>query len=95
MDSVFIKVPVSERLPAIEKYYHTNQGTVYFDTDKQKFKVPFNPLYVFTYWLEECTLPTEEDITKSSFENTSSLREACDYRQGCDFILNHIKKGGK
>lgn len=61
MEKIYRQVSVKERLPEIEKYYHTNQGIVYFDADQNRFRVPFDPTYTITYWLEENTLETIQD----------------------------------
>ena len=114
MKKIYRSVSVEERLPEKEQYYTTNQGTTYFDADKQSFRVPFLGDYRVTYWLEEITnpnqaremvaelceqfdlLPSEEQRYEHATEVEHKWDEVLDgFRDGANFILNHIKGGEK
>lgn len=86
MDSVFIKVPVSERLPNESGLYITNNGVTHFISGCKRW-AGVDPLW----YLEEIELPTESDV-EIEFINKDwiSIQDAKD---GANFILNKLKGG--
>lgn len=57
MDSVFIKVPVSERRPNSSGHYYTDKGKQRFNVGTGMFSSCKSG--VTEYWFEEINLPTE------------------------------------
>lgn len=96
MDKIYRQVSVKERLPEIEKYYHTNQGTVYFDADQKHFRVPFDPTYTITYWLEEVELPSDNDVFDEAHSQHDDAHEYLaglinGFTHGANYILKTLK----
>lgn len=107
MSSVFVKVPVSDRLPDycktktfIDKSGRTqdiaidDENSVYYCSDRT-----FSNISVlkskYDYWLEEIQLPTEEEIREQSKGEIAIVNDGCEeFISGANFIINHIKKGG-
>ena len=96
MDSIFIKVPVSERLPKNYGAYIIGYGTTKRFVDFNERTNHDSWRMNFEWWLEEITLPTEEeierDIQELAYSDEMSINDFS--RQGLQYILNHIKKGG-
>ena len=86
MASVFIKMPVSERLPNESGLYITNNGVTHFISGCKRW-AGVDPLW----YLEEIELPTDEEI-ESQCEVRPSTR-AIAFNNGANFILNKLKGG--
>lgn len=89
MASVFIKVPVSERLPSESGIYTTNKGAVHFLSVCKRW-AGCEP----QWFLEEIELPTEEEVFKSSTGWKEETRQEC-YIIGASFVLSKLKGGIK
>lgn len=102
MASVFIKVPVSDRLPkqsgGIIGYCDTADilQQFYFDSKKGIFHDPLDdeetPMRV-TIWLEEIELPTDDQILEATL--IKQEKDQTQFMRGIDFLMNWIKKGGQ
>jgi|SRR5690606_1486195 len=105
MNSVFIKVPVSDRLPEKTGSYIVVKYRDYickslFVKEENSFcthypdadigQKEFVPTNTVYAWFEEIQLPTEEEIVKESDKGWVRSH----FKAGANFILNHIKKGG-
>ena|SRR5690606_32622274 len=108
MASVYIKVPVKDRLPRYtKKNIQTDRGIRDFSHGHFWHRPPKHLEYdeLVKYWLEEIQLPTEEEIENESYlpfkkedaqgQYGEFVKEDSDkFIQGVNFILDHIKKGG-
>lgn len=99
MDSVFIKVPVSERRPTSSGHYFTDKGKQRFNHNTGMFSSCKSG--VTEYWFQEVHLPTEEELNNRIEEETKYSKNE-EWKQAFHlgafitqrYILNHIKKGG-
>jgi len=90
MDSVFIKVPVNEKLPFKSDVYTTSNGQRFYDAKIKKWHIDLFEDKPVSWWMEERTLHTEEQIKEKSKDSYYPHS----FEDGANFILNHIKKGG-
>lgn len=91
MASVFIKVPVSERLPNESGLYITNNGVTHFISGCKRW-AGVDPLW----YLEEIELPTENQVSIESLKyygNVPGERSINIFKHGANFILNKLKGG--
>ncbi len=94
MDSIFIKVPVTERLPETDGQIVcvTEEGKLFMTEYVQGISIG----HTVKYWLEEIEIPTYEDTRKErdaySYSYLDPFRWGWKY--GVKHILNIIK-GGK
>lgn len=90
MASVFIKVPVSDRLPSYYGLYDINEGILEYSTAGGWLYPQPTP----EYWFEEIELPEEEEVNfkyplnKEELHKTT-LNIGC--RTGANFILDKLK----
>lgn len=83
MNSVFIKVPVSQRIPDTHfESYSTDKGLL-FEIEMESKGA--------NWWLEEIELPTEEEIYIESGKNSKRTYQA--FCKGANFILDKLKGG--
>lgn len=90
MASVFIKVPVIERLPNESGLYITNNGVTHFLSGCKRWG-GVDPLW----YLEEIELPTDGQIYEQAWHVDYSLERQVDFKDGANFILDKLKGGKK
>lgn len=92
MTSVFRKVMVIHRLPDKSGVYVTNRGAM-------QFTEPYDRWYGLDpqWWLEEVTLPTEEEIQEAmdNLEDDDNDSANDEWLNGVNFILDKLKGGAK
>lgn len=103
MASVFVRVPVSERLPSVETKVQTiHEHMVYGEQIEvmvldKKGNWFFYPSDVHgcepEFWLEEVELPTDDEILEATL--IKQEKDQTQFMRGIDFLMNWIKKGGK
>lgn len=91
MNSVFIKVSVSDRRPKKSGHYYTDKGKQRFNVGTGMFSSCKSG--VTEYWFEEIEIPTEQEIYAESGKNSTRTHLA--FERGASFILNHIKGGSE
>lgn len=103
MDSVFVKVPVKPEHSGVQicfsdngsrhyGYTHSPDGSDNFICEDYRYDGG-DTFPVVTHVLIEVQLPTEEEIEETSTGWKEETKSEC-YKEGANFILNHIKKGG-
>ena len=94
MTSIYIKVPVSVRLPEESGYYLTDIGYRTYFAEINLWEDDGDPVF----WMQQVELPTKEEIQqyidKTPYYGycTDELKEGIE--QGILWVLDHIKKGG-
>lgn len=94
MNSVFVKVLVSDRLPKVATTYFTDEGECFFHSKSKRWSQAHGDedvCLVVTWWLDEIDLPTLEYIAQESDKGWVRSH----FKAGANFILDHIKKGGQ
>lgn len=87
-NKIYRSVSVEDRLPQFKygsyrSYFYTDKGLIYYD----KYDGWEKSISV-EWWLEEVKFPTMEDVENSTHPEAYLMS----FRNGANFILNHIKK---
>lgn len=93
MASVFIKVPVSDRLPSYYGLYDTNEGVLEYSTDGGWLYPQPTP----EYWFEEIELPEEEAARQFANEMAGdgyyNMSEIDAFVDGFNYLYEDLKGG--